>query len=310
MNTAAHDAVNIPKAHSGGPKTEQGKSKSSRNAIRTGLYAARDFVRPGEEEEYAQSLIKLMDELTPDGTLEETFATEIMGATWRLRRCRLVEEAFGMVDDLDFDPMMDERTEKQQKSVDRARAQSHLILRRSIGELAKLQKARFLCEQSQENAQPAPGPAPASASTPAGFDALMALADKQLAQRYRESGLSSFCNPAPAAPSGDSSFCKTTVAQVSDLPSSGKADSSFCKTTPSAPATTAPKHSSPGLIPTEPCSQKKTSGQTPRNAPCPCGSGVKHKRCCGGAAAPPVLSPRGARNGMHPTVKPVLKKAA
>ena len=115
----ANDAVNIPKGP-GGPKTEQGKAKSSRNAIRTGLYAARDFMREGEEEEYAQSLIKLMDELTPEGTLEETFATEIMGATWRLRRCRLVEEAFGMVEDLDFDPMMDERTEKQQKSVDRA----------------------------------------------------------------------------------------------------------------------------------------------------------------------------------------------
>ena len=110
-----------------GPRTEAGKSKSSRNAIRTGLYAARDFIRTGEEEEYAQTLIKLMDELTPEGTIEQTFATEIMGATWRLRRCRLVEEAFSSIDDLDFDPMMDERTEKQQKSVDRARAQSHLI---------------------------------------------------------------------------------------------------------------------------------------------------------------------------------------
>ena len=29
--------------------------------------------------------------------------------------------------------------------------------------------------------------------------------------------------------------------------------------------------------------------QTPRNAPCPCGSGAKYKRCCG-PQAPPVLS--------------------
>ena len=278
MSMDANDAVNIPKRPSG-PRSDEGKAKSSRNAIRTGLYAARDFIRAGEEEEYAQSLIRMMDELTPDGELEQTFATEIMGATWRLRRCRLVEEAFGMVDDLDFDPMMDERTEKQQKSVDRARAQSHLVLRRSIAELAKLQKARFLCDQSQNNSQPAPGPAPASTSTPAGFDALMALADKQLAQRYRESGLSSFCNP-PAP---------TPVGQVSDLPSSNPADSSFCKTAPAAPA--APK-------------------LTPRNAQCPCNSGQKYKRCCGGAAAPPVLSPRGARSGMVPLVNPVLNKAA
>jgi hypothetical protein len=61
---------------SAGPKTEVGKAKSSRNSIRTGLYAARDFVRP-EEEEYAQTLIKLMDELTPENSVEQTFATEI-----------------------------------------------------------------------------------------------------------------------------------------------------------------------------------------------------------------------------------------
>ena len=105
MATNANDAVNIPPT-STGPKTEAGKAKSSRNAIRTGLYAARDFVRPEEEEEYAKTLIQLMDELTPEGTTEQTFATEIMGATWRLRRCRLVEEAFSYLEDLDFDPMV------------------------------------------------------------------------------------------------------------------------------------------------------------------------------------------------------------
>ncbi len=241
MSTLAHDAVNIPKT-STGPRTEAGKAKSSRNSIRTGLYAARDFVRPEEEEEYAQTLIKLMDELTPGNSVEQTFATEIMGATWRLRRCRLVEEAFGLIEDLNGDPMIDERTEKQQKSVDRARAQSHLILRRSLDELRKLQKGREspLRGESrtiQENPKPDP------AAGPPNMDALMALAEHQLAQRYRESGLSSFCNP---------------VGQVPDLPSTKPVAS---PTTPSVPK------------------------NTPRNAPCPCKSGAKYKKCCGGPAA-------------------------
>ena len=200
MSTLSNDAVNIPPT-STGPKTEAGKAKSSRNAIRTGLYAARDFVRPDEEEEYAQTLIKLMDELTPDNTVEQTFATEIMGATWRLRRCRLVEEAFSYIDDLDFDPMVDERTEKQQKSVDRARAQSHLILRRSLDELRKLQKCRTIQEQlADQQTTPKPAPQPPPQAGPPNMDALMALAEHQLAERYRESGLASFCNPAPATP--------------------------------------------------------------------------------------------------------------
>jgi len=237
---AAESAATNPA--STGPRTEAGKAKSSRNAIRTGLYAARDFIRKGEEEEYAQTLMNLMDELTPEGILEQTFATEIMGATWRLRRCRLIEEAFGAIDDLDFDPMTDERTEKQQRSVDRARAQSHLILRRSIDELRKLQTARTIQAQhnDQENQPPKPAPTPRAPEGFPGMDALMALADHQLAQRYRESGLNSFCNPAPTAAQPASSFCKP------------------------APA-------------------------TPRNAQCPCGSGVKFKRCCG-QNAPPVLN--------------------
>ena len=224
---------------------KEGKAKSSRNAIRTGLYAARDFVRPEEEEEYSQTLIKLMDELTPENSVEQTFATEIMGATWRLRRCRLVEEAFGLIEDLNVDPMIDERTEKQQKSVDRARAQSHLILRRSLDELRKLQKGRTI--------QETPKATPTSDAAPAGMDALMNLAESQLAQRYRESGLSSFCNP---------------VGQVPDLPSTKSAvppaATSFCNPPATAPA---------------------VSKNIPRNAPCPCKSGAKYKKCCGGPAA-------------------------
>jgi hypothetical protein len=236
MAIDANDAVNIPKA-STGPKTEAGKAKSSRNAIRTGLYAARDFVRPDEEEEYAQTLIKLMDELTPEGTVEQTFATEIMGATWRLRRCRLVEEAFSFIDDLDFDPMIDERTEKQQKSVDRARAQSHLILRRSLAELCKLQSLRQLRNPTPEGVRVT-------------REELKAIAKADVDAILAEKKLSSFCKP---------------VGQVPDLPSTGpvalKTPSSFCEK---------PKF-------------------TPRNAPCPCGSNDKYKRCCG-KNAPPVLN--------------------
>jgi hypothetical protein len=146
-----------------------------------------------------------MSELTPENSVEETFAIEIMRATWRLRRCRLVEEAFGFVENLDFDPMLDERTEKQQKSVDRARAQSHLILRRSLAELRKLQKGRTIGEQLADQN---PTPKPASADGPPNMDALMALAEHQLAERYRESGLNSFCNPASETPPPASSFCE------------------------------------------------------------------------------------------------------
>jgi hypothetical protein len=233
------------------------KAKSSRNAIRTGLYAARDFVRPEEEEEYAQTLIKLMDELTPGNSVEQTFATEIMGATWRLRRCRLVEEHFGVIEDLNFDPMIDERTEKQQKSVDRARAQSHLILRRSLAELRSLQKGRTILEQIADKF-PTPKPAPTSdaapanapANAPGNMDALLALSEKQLAERFRETGFDSFCNPAAPPPPKPEPAPKTAT--------------SFRNPNGSLSA---------------------LSNKISRNSPCPCRSGAKYKKCCGGPAA-------------------------
>jgi len=185
------------------------------------INAPHDFIRVGEEEEYANTYTSLMLDLSPQGILEETFALEIMTATWRLRRCRLAEEAFGAIEDLDFDPMTDERTENRQKAVDRARAQAHLILRRSLVELRKLEIARNAAapkeaERTQPQARATPAPRPA-AEPFNGLDDLMALADKQLAQRYRDApkidfpGLiphqadpktpdqwsGSFCNPAP-----------------------------------------------------------------------------------------------------------------
>ena len=254
MAINANDAVNIPST-STGPKTEAGKARSSRNSLKFGLFTAHDFIREGEEEEYADTFTSLISELTPENSVEETFVLEIMGATWRLRRCRLVEEAFSYIDDLDCDPMVDERTEKQQKSVDRARAQSHLILRRSLDELRKLQKGRTIQEQLADQ-KPTPKPTPNAGMPDMG--ALMAMADAQLAQRFREQGLNSFCNPAPppppTTPPAASSFCKP-VGQVPDLPS----------TKPAAPK------------------------MMPRNAPCPCGSGAKYKRCHG-KDAPPVLN--------------------
>jgi len=115
-----------------GPRTEEGKARSSQNALKTGLFAARDFIRPGEEDEHQTTYLALMHELDPRGILEQVFADEIMSANWRLRRCSIIES------DLALAP----ESPDAQRSVDRARAHSHSLLRRSIAELRKLQTER------------------------------------------------------------------------------------------------------------------------------------------------------------------------
>ena len=70
-----------------GPRTEEGKAISSQNARKTGLFAARDFIRPEEQTEYEELHESLEADLNPEGLLEKQIASEIRTAIWRLRRC-------------------------------------------------------------------------------------------------------------------------------------------------------------------------------------------------------------------------------
>jgi uncharacterized protein YecA (UPF0149 family) len=54
---------------------------------------------------------------------------------------------------------------------------------------------------------------------------------------------------------------------------------SFCKPAAAAPP---PESSICNPAPNTPA----VSNKVPRNAPCPCRSGAKYKKCCGGPAAP------------------------
>ena len=257
-------------AFSTGPRTEPGKARSSRNALSFGLFTLNDFVRENETEDYTKICTSLWIELTPEGTVEEFLATELISSTWRLRRCRMVEEDLAGITILD--PMQDPETQKQQKSVDRARAQSHSIFHRCLNALRKVQTERGIRNQIFPESGPPEGlglmdilkvskvkpfdpgtpaqPAPTEpeAEPDAGMDALMALAEQQLALRFREQGLVGFMSaPTPTEPPPMASNCK--------------------------PAATVPAPTS------------WFSRNAPRNAPCRCGSGKKFKRCCGNPAA-------------------------
>jgi hypothetical protein len=265
-------------AFSTGPRTESGKSRSSRNALSFGLFTLNDFVRENEAEQYTKICTSLWTELTPEGTVEEFLTTELMSATWRLRRCRMVEEDLAGI--TIHDPMQDPETQKQQKSVDRARAQSHSIFHRCLAALRKVQTERGIRNQLFTESGPpeglglmdilkvykvkpfdpgpaSPQPAPTEPDAPdagplGSMDALMALAEQQLAQRFREQGLAGFTGVAPTpAPA----------------------------TAPQAPAEMASNCKPAAPVPA-------TAPRFPRNAPCRCGSGAKYKRCCGKDAAP------------------------
>ena len=229
-----------------GPRTESGKARSSRNATTNGLFAVHHLIPESEAEEYAQTFSSLLDNLSPEGVLEETFATEIMGATWRLRRCRLVEAALPPEPTNEDDPAHEQNA---QKSIDRARAQSHNLLRRSLAELRRLQTERSLRAQREDF------DSPGLADTRQILNTLK-LHDGQRLITRKADGLDTL--------EGLMAQADRQLGMTSVFPS----DSSFCN--PAAPTAT-------------------STAPTPRNAPCPCGSGTKYKRCCG-TGAPPQLN--------------------
>src|SRR4051812_12599808 len=90
MSTAAQITANRENSKlSTGPRTEQGKAKSSRNNPRHGLAARGFIVLPGQESAFEQLEEGLQRQLVPFGTLQETIFTRVLECSWNLHRCRL-----------------------------------------------------------------------------------------------------------------------------------------------------------------------------------------------------------------------------
>ena len=135
MATEAQIAANRINAQSStGPRTAEGKARTSQNSVSSGLFAARDYVRPEEAAQYYQLHETLWKELHPATLMENIQAAEIITAAWRLHRCAGLEEAL----DSAADPVA------EQKSIDRARIQAHGLLLRATAELRRLRKDNAL----------------------------------------------------------------------------------------------------------------------------------------------------------------------
>jgi hypothetical protein len=134
----------------------------------------------------------------------------------------------------------------------RARTHAHNSLRRCMAELRKLHTERAIRELID-------------AELPLLADSRQVLAAVHLQARMNAEAATENQIPNLDNPAAFDAF----RAQASRLLPPPPAENSFCKTA-NEPETSEPN--------------------TPRNAPCPCRSGQKFKRCCG-KNAPPVLSP-------------------
>jgi hypothetical protein len=84
-------------AKSRGPKTPEGKERSSQNALKHGLRARKFALVDGESAQEFEALeAALLSELAPEGALPSVLAARIARAAWRLERAERIEaELFG-----------------------------------------------------------------------------------------------------------------------------------------------------------------------------------------------------------------------
>jgi hypothetical protein len=92
LNAARAEASRRNGGKSRGPKTIEGKARSSRNAIKHGLRARRWVVLGGESEaEFKRLEAALIEEWAPEGVTQSLLVQLIAAAAWRLGRAEQIE---------------------------------------------------------------------------------------------------------------------------------------------------------------------------------------------------------------------------
>jgi hypothetical protein len=140
--------------NSTGPKTEAGKQRSSRNALRHGL-TAQTVVMPSEDLELYESHKKSFhDDHSPKGSLESNLVQALADATWRLNRVAALEANLLAVSANDVQDSMAliAFLERQAKAIAALSLHSQRLSRqieKTAAQLSDLQKSR----RSDENQQ-------------------------------------------------------------------------------------------------------------------------------------------------------------
>ena len=83
-----------------GPRTEEGKARSSQNALKHGLTAQQLVVKPEEREAFEALQAHYQLEIAPQGALQQTLFDELVTAAWNLRRVRILQAGVDLLDPL------------------------------------------------------------------------------------------------------------------------------------------------------------------------------------------------------------------
>jgi hypothetical protein len=92
MSSEVRPSANADNARlSTGPRTAEGKARSSQNARKHGLTAAQLVIAAEDREEFERFHIQLQTEIRPQGALQQILFDQLVASAWNLRRIRSME---------------------------------------------------------------------------------------------------------------------------------------------------------------------------------------------------------------------------
>jgi hypothetical protein len=92
-NDHIHGGSQIPAKQATGPRTELGRQRASRNAIKHGIFSEASLLKGEPRAQFDVLRTQLWEALSPDGSLEELLVDKLASLSWRYRRLLAAEAA-------------------------------------------------------------------------------------------------------------------------------------------------------------------------------------------------------------------------
>jgi hypothetical protein len=142
MATQAQVLANQANAqHSTGPRTEEGKAKSSANSKTHGFSTGVLSIKPEDRPEFDALGKSMIEESKPEGALEMDAIREIRDAAWRLRQIRqMTHQLFVQHSE---DPFTNPEGQAAMRQLNRYRAAAEMSFHRALATLRDLQTIRL-----------------------------------------------------------------------------------------------------------------------------------------------------------------------
>jgi hypothetical protein len=140
MATVAQIAANrLNASHSTGPRTGDGKARSSKNTTTHGFCSKEFLILPGQEQEFDEFLSALLADLVPEDALELDLFRQLAHASWNLHRCRRAEaQLLETSADPAADPLFDDKNEAKLRRLDLYARRSQSAYYKALRELRTL----------------------------------------------------------------------------------------------------------------------------------------------------------------------------